>query len=157
MEGIAVQSKGGVHFTLRKPVGVVGLISPWNLPLYLATWKIAPAIAFGNTCVIKPSELTPRTVTLLAEVLQDAKLPKGVVNIVHGLGSECGQALVEHPDVPAISFTGGTCTGKRLAATAAPLLKKVSLELGGKNANIIFADVENVDACVQTTLRSSFA
>lgn len=159
MEGMALESKGAVHYTLRKPIGVVALISPWNLPLYLATWKIAPAIAFGNTCVIKPSELTPRTITMLAEVLKEVKLPAGVVNIVHGLGPECGQPLVEHPEVPAISFTGGTITGKKLAATAAPLLKKVSLELGGKNANIIFGDVEpaKMQECIQTTLRSSFA
>lgn len=155
MEEMCVESSGCVHYALRKPIGVVGLISPWNLPLYLATWKIAPAIAFGNTCVIKPSELTPMTVTLLAGILREADLPPGVVNIVHGLGSECGQVLCEHPKVHAISFTGGTVTGKHLAKTTAPLLKKLSLELGGKNANIIFDDCD-LDDCIQWSVRSSF-
>ena len=145
-----------VNWTARKPFGVVGLISPWNLPLYLATWKIAPAIAFGNTCVLKPSELTPMTVYMLCSVFADAGLPAGVVNVVHGLGDRVGQPLVEHRHVPIISFTGGTVTGKRIAVAAAPKLKKLSLELGGKNANIIFADCD-LDDCVSTTLRTSFA
>lgn len=155
MEEMCVESKQCVHHALRKAIGVVGLVSPWNLPLYLATWKVAPAIAFGNTCVIKPSELTPMTMFLLCSVFEEAKLPPGVVNVVHGFGPECGQAIAEHPKVPAISFTGGTVTGKRLASTTAPLLKKLSLELGGKNANIVFDDCD-LDDCVSTSVRSSF-
>jgi aminomuconate-semialdehyde/2-hydroxymuconate-6-semialdehyde dehydrogenase len=155
MEEMCVESKQCVHYALRKPIGVVGLVSPWNLPLYLATWKVAPAIAFGNTCVIKPSELTPMSLFLLCSVFQEAKLPPGVVNVVHGYGPECGQAIAEHPGIPAISFTGGTVTGKRLASTTAPLLKKLSLELGGKNANIVFEDCDLAD-CVATSVRSSF-
>lgn len=143
------------NFSLRKPVGVAGLISPWNLPLYLLTWKIAPAIACGNTVVCKPSEITPMTAFLLCEILNEAGLPAGVVNMVFGLGAEAGEALVKHPQVPLISFTGGTATGKHLSAAAAPLIKKLSLELGGKNANIVFADADLEDA-VQTSLRSSF-
>lgn len=143
------------NFSLRKPIGVAGLISPWNLPLYLLTWKIAPAIACGNTVVCKPSELTPMTAFLLCEILQQAGLPPGVVNMVFGYGAEAGEPLVKHPQVPLISFTGGTTTGKRLSATAAPMIKKLSLELGGKNANIIFADA-NLDEAVETSLRSSF-
>lgn len=145
-----------INFSVRKPYGVAGLISPWNLPLYLATWKIAPAIAMGNTCVIKPSELSPLTATMLGEVLNAAGIPPGVVNIVHGLGPNAGQAIIEHPKIPIISFTGGTVTGKRIAATAAPLMKKLSLELGGKNANIVFKDCD-LDECIATTVRSSFA
>jgi aminomuconate-semialdehyde/2-hydroxymuconate-6-semialdehyde dehydrogenase len=143
------------NFSIRKPVGVAGLISPWNLPLYLLTWKIAPAIACGNTVVCKPSEITPMTAYLLCEILAEAGLPPGVVNMVFGYGAEAGEALVKHPKVPLISFTGGTTTGKHLSATAAPLIKKLSLELGGKNANIIFADA-NLEDAVQMSLRSSF-
>lgn len=143
------------NFTLRKPVGVAGLISPWNLPLYLLTWKIAPAIAFGNTVVCKPSELTPMTAFLLCEIFQDVGLPPGVVNILFGYGAEAGEPIVQHPEVPLISFTGGTTTGKRLSASAAPLIKKLSLELGGKNANMIFADC-HLDEAIETSLRSSF-
>lgn len=143
------------HYVERAPVGVVGLITPWNLPLYLLTWKIAPAIAFGNTVVCKPSELTPLTAFLLCDVFQEAGLPPGVVNMLFGAGPRAGQAIIEHPDIKAISFTGGTQTGRQIARTAAPLFKKLSLELGGKNPNIIFADA-SFDSAVQTSLRSSF-
>ncbi len=156
LEGQATDMNGkALNYTLRKPIGVAGLISPWNLPLYLLTWKIAPAIAAGNTVVCKPSELTPFTAYALAKILADLGLPKGVVNIVFGLGPEAGEALVRHPDVPLLSFTGGTLTGQRLAGQAAPLIKKLSLELGGKNANIIFADAP-FEKMLETTIRSSF-
>jgi aminomuconate-semialdehyde/2-hydroxymuconate-6-semialdehyde dehydrogenase len=135
---------------------VAGCISPWNLPLYLFTWKIAPALAAGNCVVGKPSELTPMTASLLAELCREAGLPPGVLNIVHGTGSQAGAALVAHPDVPVISFTGGTRTGATIARSAAPLFKKLSLELGGKNPNIIFADCD-YEAMLETTLRSSFS
>jgi len=126
MEGEAI------NYTTRTPIGVAGCISPWNLPLYLFTWKIAPALAAGCTVVAKPSELTPMTAFLFSELCIEAGLPAGVLNIVHGLGSKVGQAIVEHPTVAVISFTGGTVTGKTIAATAAPMFKKLSLELGGK-------------------------
>ena len=145
-----------MNFTLRQPIGVVGCISPWNLPLYLFTWKVAPAIAAGNTVVAKPSEITPMTAYLLGEILTEAGLPKGVLNIVHGNGPSAGQAIVEHPNIKAISFTGGTKTGEHIAQTAAPMFKKLSLELGGKNPNIIFADC-NYEKMLKTTVRSSFA
>ncbi|TXB61438.1 aldehyde dehydrogenase [Phaeodactylibacter luteus] len=145
-----------INYTLRQPVGVVGCISPWNLPLYLFTWKIAPALAMGNTVVAKPSELTPMTAFLLSKACMEAGLPAGVLNIVHGLGPKAGQAIVAHPVVKAISFTGGTETGRHIAATAAPMFKKLSLELGGKNPNIIFADCDFDEMMVQT-LRSSFS
>jgi aminomuconate-semialdehyde/2-hydroxymuconate-6-semialdehyde dehydrogenase len=145
-----------MNFTLRQPIGVVGCISPWNLPLYLFTWKIAPAIAAGNCVVAKPSEITPMTAFLLAEICIEAGLPKGVLNIVHGLGTSTGQAIIEHPNIKAISFTGGTKTGAHIARVAAPMFKKLSLELGGKNPNIIFADC-NYDKMLATTVRSSFA
>ena len=145
-----------VNFTLRQPIGVVGCISPWNLPLYLFTWKIAPAIAAGNCVVAKPSEITPMTAFLLGEILQEAGLPKGVLNIVHGLGKTAGNAIVAHPNIKAISFTGGTKTGAHIAGIAAPMFKKLSLELGGKNPNIIFADCD-YDKMLATTMRSSFA
>jgi aminomuconate-semialdehyde/2-hydroxymuconate-6-semialdehyde dehydrogenase len=145
-----------LNFTLRQPIGVVGCISPWNLPLYLFTWKIAPAIAAGNCVVAKPSEITPMTAFLLGEICTAAGLPKGVLNIVHGLGTSTGQAIVEHPNIKAISFTGGTKTGAHIARVAAPIFKKLSLELGGKNPNIIFADC-NYDKMLATTVRSSFA
>ncbi|WP_323758273.1 aldehyde dehydrogenase [Roseivirga sp.] len=144
------------NYTERSPVGVAGCISPWNLPLYLFTWKIAPALAAGNTVVAKPSEITPMTAFLLSELCIEAGLPKGVLNIVHGLGPKVGQAISEHPDIPLISFTGGTATGKQIAATAAPMFKKLSLELGGKNPNIIFADC-NFEEALKTTVHSSFA
>jgi aminomuconate-semialdehyde/2-hydroxymuconate-6-semialdehyde dehydrogenase len=145
-----------INYTLRQPVGVVGCISPWNLPLYLFTWKIAPALAAGNCVVAKPSEVTPMTAYLLGEICNEAGLPKGVLNIVHGLGGSTGQAIVEHPDIKAISFTGGTATGAHIARVAAPMFKKLSLELGGKNPNIIFADCD-YDDMLKTTVRSSFA
>ncbi|SEA28578.1 aldehyde dehydrogenase [Bizionia paragorgiae] len=145
-----------VNYTLRQPIGVVGCISPWNLPLYLFTWKIAPAIAAGNCVVAKPSEVTPLTAYLLGEICNAAGLPKGVLNIVHGLGTSTGQAIVEHPEIKAISFTGGTATGAHIARVAAPMFKKLSLELGGKNPNIIFADCDYEDM-LNTTVRSSFA
>ncbi|MBR9914777.1 MAG: aldehyde dehydrogenase [Algicola sp.] len=145
-----------INYTLRQPIGVVGCISPWNLPLYLFTWKIAPALATGNCVVAKPSEVTPMTAYLLGEICNEAGLPKGVLNIVHGLGTTTGQAIIEHPDIKAISFTGGTATGAHIARTAAPMFKKLSLELGGKNPNIIFADCDYEDM-LNTTVRSSFA
>ena len=149
-------SQKNINFTLRQPIGVVGCISPWNLPLYLFTWKIAPALASGNCVVAKPSEVTPYTAFLLAEICTKAGLPKGVLNIVHGLGTTTGQAIVEHPNIKAISFTGGTKTGAHIAKTAAPLFKKLSLELGGKNPNIIFADCD-YKKMLSTTVKSSFA
>ena len=145
-----------MNFTLRKPLGIVGCISPWNLPLYLFTWKIAPAIAAGNCVIAKPSEVTPMTAYLLGEICMEAGLPPGVLNIVHGLGTTAGQAILEHPDIKAISFTGGTKTGEHIARTCAPVFKKLSLELGGKNPNLIFADCD-YDKMMATTLRSSFA
>ena len=145
-----------MNYTLRQPIGVVGCISPWNLPLYLFTWKIAPAIAAGNCVVAKPSEITPMTAFLLGEICTEAGLPKGVLNIVHGLGTTTGQVIIEHPDIKAISFTGGTETGAHIAKTAAPMFKKLSLELGGKNPNIIFADCD-YDDMMDTTVRSSFS
>jgi aminomuconate-semialdehyde/2-hydroxymuconate-6-semialdehyde dehydrogenase len=145
-----------MNYTLRQPIGVVGCISPWNLPLYLFTWKIAPAIAAGNCVVAKPSEVTPMTAYLLGEILTEAGLPPGVLNIVHGSGASAGQAIVAHPDIKAISFTGGTTTGAHIAKTAAPLFKKLSLELGGKNPNLIFADCD-YDKMLAVTVKSSFA
>ena len=127
-----------INYTLRQPLGVVGCISPWNLPLYLFSWKIAPALAAGNTVIAKPSEITPMTAYLLSKVCDEIGFPKGVLNIVHGLGTNAGQAIVAHPKVKAISFTGGTTTGEKIASVAAPVFKKLSLELGGKNPNIIF-------------------
>lgn len=140
---------------LRKPVGVVGLISPWNLPLYLLTWKIAPALACGNTVICKPSEFTSVTAVMLAEVANEAGLPPGVLNIVLGYGHEVGEAMVQHPGISAISFTGGTQTGQRIYEQSAKNFKKISLELGGKNPNIIFADAD-LEKAVATSLRSSF-
>lgn len=152
-ESVGLQA---VNYTLRKPLGVVGCISPWNLPLYLFTWKIAPALVSGNCVVAKPSEVTPMTAYLLSNICHNAGLPKGVLNIVHGLGTTTGQAIIEHPNVKAISFTGGTATGEHIARTAAPMFKKLSLELGGKNPNLIFADCD-YDKMLATTVRSSFA
>ncbi|MCB0415566.1 MAG: aldehyde dehydrogenase, partial [Bdellovibrionales bacterium] len=144
-----------INYTLRKPLGVAGLISPWNLPLYLLTWKIAPAIAFGNTAVCKPSELTPLTAFMLAEVVKKVGLPEGVINMVFGYGADAGRALVKHPDVPLISFTGGTATAETIIKDSAPYFKKLGLELGGKNPNIIFEDC-NFEKAVETSLLSSF-
>jgi len=150
-----ITDAAALNYTLRQPLGVVGLISPWNLPLYLLSWKIAPAIAAGNTCVAKPSELTPLTADRLAELSLEAGIPPGVINIVHGYGNKAGRALTCHDDIAAISFTGGTVTGSAVAANAAPRFKKLSLELGGKNPNLIFADAD-LDDAVATTIRSSF-
>lgn len=149
-------SDTALNYTLRHPVGIAGCISPWNLPLYLFSWKIAPALASGNCVVAKPSEITPMTAYMLAELSIEAGMPAGVLNIVHGLGPKVGQAIVAHPDIPVISFTGGTKTGEGIARTAAPMFKKLSLELGGKNPNIIFADCD-FEQAVKTTVRSSFS
>jgi aminomuconate-semialdehyde/2-hydroxymuconate-6-semialdehyde dehydrogenase len=145
-----------INYTLRQPLGVVGCISPWNLPLYLFTWKIAPALAAGCTVVAKPSEITPMTAYLLSKLCIEAGLPKGVLNIVYGLGAKAGSAIVAHRDVKAISFTGGTKTGQDIARVAAPMFKKLSLELGGKNPNVIFADCD-YEEMLSTTVRSSFS
>ena len=143
------------NYVVRKPIGVVGLISPWNLPLYLLSWKIAPALLMGNTIIAKPSEITPLTAHFLGRLCVKIGLPDGVLNIVHGYGPEVGQAIVEHPEIKAISFTGGTGTGKIVAATAAPMFKKLSLELGGKNASIVLDDAD-LEIAVPGVLRSSF-
>lgn len=150
MEGRAI------NYTLRQPIGIVGCISPWNLPLYLFTWKIAPALAAGNCVIAKPSEVTPMTGYLLSIICIEAGLPDGVLNIVHGTGPACGSAIVKHPEIKAISFTGSTRAGKEIASIAAPMFKKISLELGGKNPNIIFADCD-WEKMMRTTLQSSFA
>ena len=147
--------QAGLNYTLRQPLGVVGTISPWNLPLYLFTWKIAPALAAGNTVVAKPSEITPQTATMLGELAAQIGFPKGVLNIVHGLGPEVGEPLVVHPQVKAVSFTGSTAVGRRIAGLAAPLLKKLSLELGGKNPTLVFAD-SDWRAQLDTLVRSAF-
>lgn len=145
-----------LNYTLRQPRGIAGLISPWNLPLYLLSWKIAPAIAVGNTAIAKPSELTPMTAHLLCEIVREAGLPAGVLNIVHGTGPKVGAAITAHPKINTISFTGGTATGRKVAAACAPLFKKISLELGGKNPNIVFADAE-LDAAIAGSVRASFS
>ena len=145
-----------LNYTLRKPVGVVGCISPWNLPIYLLTWKIAPALAAGNTVVAKPSEVTPMTAYILAEICQEVGFPKGVLNIIHGLGHKAGDAITRHPDTPIISFTGGTITGAKIAEVAAPMFKKLSLELGGKNPNIVFADAD-FDLALEMAVKASFS
>lgn len=154
-EAHMTDAPAALNYTLRAPIGVAGLISPWNLPLYLLSWKIAPAIATGNTCVAKPSELTPLTAHRLGELANEAGIPPGVINIVHGYGGKAGRALTAHDDVPLISFTGGTVTGAAVATNAAPRFKKLSLELGGKNPNLIFADAD-LDEAVATSVRSSF-
>jgi aminomuconate-semialdehyde/2-hydroxymuconate-6-semialdehyde dehydrogenase len=145
-----------LNYTLRKPLGVAACISPWNLPLYLLTWKIAPALATGNTVVAKPSEITPMTAFLLSKICIEAGLPKGVLNIVHGYGSKIGDVLTGHPDTPIVSFTGGTVTGKHIASITAPMFKKISLELGGKNPTIIFADAK-FDKTVKMAIKASFS
>jgi len=145
-----------INYTLRKPIGVVGCISPWNLPLYLFTWKIAPALASGNCVIAKPSEVTPMTAYLFSKLCIEAGLPKGVLNIIHGMGPSVGSPITTRPGIKAISFTGGTATGKAIAKFAAPMFKKLSLELGGKNPNIIFADCD-FDKALKTTMLSSFA
>ncbi len=148
--------QAGVNYTLRDPIGVVGTISPWNFPLYLFTWKVAPALASGNTVIAKPSEVTPMTAYLFAKICHDAGLPKGVLNILHGSGQHIGQQMVEHEKIKAISFTGGTATGKKLAATAAPMFKKLSLELGGKNPTLVFDDCD-FDNTVKEVVRAAFS
>ncbi len=145
-----------INYTVRSPLGVVGCISPWNLPLYLLTWKIAPALAAGNTVVAKPSEVTPMTAFLLARLVQEAEIPPGVLNIVHGTGAQAGDALVSHPEIAAISFTGSTRTGEHIARVTAPKFKKVSLEMGGKNPTIIFADCD-FEAALDGALRAAFS
>jgi aminomuconate-semialdehyde/2-hydroxymuconate-6-semialdehyde dehydrogenase len=145
-----------INYTLRQPIGIAGCISPWNLPLYLFSWKIAPALASGNCVVAKPSEITPMTAYLLSELAIEAGIPPGVLNIVHGYGHKVGKAIVSHPDIQAVSFTGGTKTGEEISRIAAPMFKKLSLELGGKNPNIIFADCE-FDKAVKTSVLSSFS
>lgn len=150
-----VQGKA-INYTLRTPIGVVGCISPWNLPLYLFSWKIAPALAAGNCVVAKPSEVTPMTGYLLSKIAVEAGMPAGVLNIVHGNGPNCGAEIVKHPEIKAISFTGSTRAGKEIASVASPMFKKISLELGGKNPNLIFADC-NWEKMMRTTLQSSFA
>ena len=145
-----------INYTLRQPIGVAGCISPWNLPLYLLTWKIAPAIAAGNTVVAKPSEVTPMTAYILSKICKKINFPKGVINIVHGYGRKVGEALSKHPHVPIISFTGGTDTGNKIAKIAAPMFKKLSLELGGKNPNIIFDDAD-FDKSIDMAVRAAFS
>lgn len=147
---------GCLNYTVRCPVGVAGLISPWNLPLYLLTWKIAPAVATGNTVVAKPSEMTSVTAWMMCQLLEEAGFPPGVVNIVFGTGPRAGDALVSHPDVPLISFTGSTATARMITERSAPYCKKLSLELGGKNPAVIFADAD-MDQSISTTVRSSFS
>ncbi|MBR9859199.1 aldehyde dehydrogenase [bacterium] len=145
-----------INYTLKQPIGVAACISPWNLPLYLFTWKIAPALAAGNTVVAKPSEITPMTAHLLSEICIEVGFPAGVLNIVHGNGPNAGNALVNHDDIDLLSFTGGTATGAKIASVLAPKFKKMSLELGGKNPNIIFDDCD-FEKALKTTLNSSFA
>ncbi|MEO8666035.1 MAG: aldehyde dehydrogenase [Ignavibacteria bacterium] len=144
-----------LNYTLRQPIGIVGAISPWNLPLYLFTWKIAPALAAGNCVIAKPSEITPLTAFMLSEICIEAKLPEGVLNIIHGHGHTAGSAIVANEKIKAITFTGGTKTGEQIAKIAAPMFKKLSLELGGKNPNIIFADCD-YEKMLETTVQSSF-
>lgn len=140
--GDTIPVAGGLAFTVREPLGVVGLITPWNFPLTIAAWKLAPALAAGNSVVLKPAELTPLTALRFAEIALEAGIPEGVVNVVAGPGSTCGQRLVEHPDVAKVAFTGSTEVGRSIAATAAQTIKRVTLELGGKSANVVFADAD---------------
>jgi len=147
---------GALNYTVRRPVGVMGLITPWNLPLYLLTWKVAPALAMGNTIVAKPSEVTPLSAGVLAEIIDSVGLPPGVFNLVHGFGGEVGEPLVSHRDVGGISFTGGTATGARVASAASSSFKKLSLELGGKNSSVVFADCD-FEKTVEGVARAGFA
>ena len=151
-----VMEDKAINYTVRQPVGIVGCISPWNLPLYLFTWKIAPALAAGNCVIAKPSEVTPLSSYLLSKICNEAGLPDGVLNILHGDGPSCGSAIVAHPKIKAISFTGSTRAGEQIASVAAPMFKKLSLELGGKNPNVIFADCD-WDKMMRTTVQSSFS
>lgn len=152
---VTFEMDDAMNYVHRSPVGTVGLITPWNLPLYLLTWKVAPALLMGNTVVAKPSEITPLTANILAETLDEIGLPAGVFNVVHGLGPEVGQAILEAPGIKGISFTGGTSTGRIVAKTAAPMFKKLSLELGGKNATIILKDAD-LEAAVNGAVRAAF-
>lgn len=145
-----------LNYTLREPIGVAACISPWNLPLYLLTWKIAPALAAGNTVVAKPSEVTPMSAYILSKICAEIDFPPGVLNIVHGLGSKIGDSLTGHEDTPIVSFTGGTQTGRHIAGIASPMFKKISLELGGKNPNIVFADA-NFDKAVSMAVKAGFS
>ena len=150
--------EAGLNYTLRLPLGVVGCISPWNLPLYLFTWKIAPALAAGNTVVAKPSEVTPRTATMLAALAAEIGFPAGALNVVNGLGPNVGEAIVRHPGTKAISFTGSSAVGRRIAGITGPMLKKTSLELGGKNATLVFADSDwrkHLDTLVRSAFQNS--
>ncbi len=150
--------EAGLNYTLRLPLGVVACISPWNLPLYLFTWKIAPALAAGNTVVAKPSEVTPRSATMLAALAAEIGFPAGVFNLVNGRGAAIGEAMVAHPGIGAVSFTGSSAVGRRIAGIAAPMLKKVSLELGGKNATLVFADSDwrgHLDTLVRSAFQNS--
>ena len=150
--------EAGLNYTLRLPLGVVGCISPWNLPLYLSTWKIAPALAAGNAVVAKPSEVTPRSATMLAALAAEIGFPAGVLNVVNGLGSTVGEAIVQHPAIKAISFTGSSAVGRRIAGITGPMLKKTSLELGGKNATLVFADSDwraQLDVLVRSAFQNS--
>src|SRR4051812_16459489 len=140
--GKTIPVTGGIDITFREPLGVVGLITPWNFPLVIASWKVAPALAAGNTIVLKPAELTPLTALELEKIALEAGLPEGVLNVVAGPGRVCGQRLVEHPDVAKIAFTGSTEVGRKIAEGAAGTIKRVTLELGGKSANVIFADAD---------------
>jgi aminomuconate-semialdehyde/2-hydroxymuconate-6-semialdehyde dehydrogenase len=151
----AHEMQGHLNYTLRRPLGVVGLITPWNLPLYLLSWKVAPALATGNAVVAKPSELTPSTASMLAEILNDVGAPAGVFNVVHGFGAGAGAPLVAHRGVSGISFTGGTATGTLVAQAAAGTFKKLSLELGGKNATVVFEDAD-LDRAVAGAVRAGF-
>lgn len=159
-EGAPTAGAGGairaLNYTLRRPRGVAGLISPWNLPLYLLTWKIAPALATGNAAVCKPSEVTPMTASLLGDLANEAGVPPGVLNIVHGRGGEAGAALVRHPDVPTVSFTGSTAVGRWIGEVGGQLLKRISLELGGKNPFLVFADAQMPEA-LDTAARAAFS
>ena len=154
-EGDVFEMASATNYVVNKPVGVGALITPWNLPLYLLSWKVAPAIGMGNTVVCKPSELTPMTADLMMRVIDEVGLPAGVVNLVHGDGAGAGAPLVAHSDVDLVSFTGGTSTGEKVAASAAPAFKKLSLELGGKNASIVFADCD-MDSTVAGVVRAGF-
>ena len=154
-EGEVFEMANATNYVVNKPVGVGALITPWNLPLYLLSWKVAPAIGMGNTVVCKPSELTPMTADLLMQVIDEVGLPAGVVNLVHGDGAGAGAPLVAHSDVNLVSFTGGTATGEKVAASAAPAFKKLSLELGGQNASIVFADC-NMESTVAGVVRAGF-
>ena len=149
------QMADAINYTIRKPLGVVALVTPWNLPLYLLTWKLGPALAMGNTIVAKPSEMTPTTATMLCELFEEAGFPHGVFNVIHGEGPSAGGPLVAHPLIKAVSFTGGTKTGEIVARTAAPQFKKLSLELGGKNSSVVFEDC-NFQSTVAGVVRAGF-